>query len=188
VGFSPDYIGRTIRLVSLLFDRGFGLVPWQPAYLLLPLAAAGLVAARRAAWPTLLLPLLAGWATATWVALTMHGYWWPGRQLVVVLPLAVLAVLTWAASPARRRVAALLAAPGVLAFGWLVVDGWAERITWVTRFEEVGDPVYRALRPALPDYRDLDAGQWARHAVWLTVLAALVLAGWRAGRRERRDA
>ena len=33
-----------------------------------------------------------GWATATWLALTMQGYWWSGRQTVVVLPLAVLAV------------------------------------------------------------------------------------------------
>ena len=190
VGFAPDYLGRTIRLVSLLFDRGFGLVAWQPAYVLLPLAAAALVAARRTDWPALLLPLAAGWATATWVALTMHGYWWPGRQLVVVLPLAVLAVLAWATTRSRQRVAALLAAPGLLAFGWLVVDGWAERITWVTGFEDVGDPIYRALRLVLPNYRDLDAAHWTRHGIWLAVLSALLVAGWRSGRdqRQRRDA
>ena len=188
VGFAPDYVGRTIRLVALLTDRGFGLAAWQPAYLLVPLALAALVAARRPHWTAITLPLAAGWATATWVALTMHGYWWPGRQLVVVLPLAVLAVLTWATTRWRALVAAAVAAPGVLAYAWLVVDGRAERLTWVTRFEQVGDPVYRALRVALPDYRDLDAGQWARHGVWLAVVLALAAAGWRAGRRqEARD-
>jgi NADPH-dependent 2,4-dienoyl-CoA reductase/sulfur reductase-like enzyme len=40
--------------------------------------------------------LLDRWATATWVALTMHGWWWPGRQVVVVVPCVVLAVAWWA--------------------------------------------------------------------------------------------
>ena len=53
-------------------------------------------------------PLAAGWAVATWAALTMHGFWWPGRQVVVVLPLAaggdaVVACTPWPARwPARR--------------------------------------------------------------------------------------
>ena len=72
-------------------------------------------------------PLAAGWATATWVALTMHGYWWPGRQLVAVLPLGVIAVLVWltrhqrvrapAAGRARARSGARRAAQAVLGRG-----------------------------------------------------------------------
>ena len=34
VGSSPDYPGRAVRLVGLLIDRDFGLVAWNPAYLL----------------------------------------------------------------------------------------------------------------------------------------------------------
>ena len=53
--------------------------------------------------PLLVLPLAAGWATATWVALTMHGWWWPGRQVVVVVPCLVLAVAWWVARARAAR-------------------------------------------------------------------------------------
>ena len=48
VGFDPDYVGRGLRLVGLLVDRGFGLVPWQPAWLLVVPAVAALIGAP---WP-----------------------------------------------------------------------------------------------------------------------------------------
>jgi len=46
--------------------------------------------------------LLAGWLVATFAANTMHGWWWPGRQTVVVLPLALLSVLCWLARTGPR--------------------------------------------------------------------------------------
>ncbi len=111
-GPNADYPARSQRLLGLLVDRDFGLVPWAPGYLLLPVALGFAVAAGRAGAPRpvvdrspwhgravavlLLATLAAGWASATWLAQTMHGWWWPGRQLVVVLPAAVLLVACWA--------------------------------------------------------------------------------------------
>ena len=92
MGSDPDRIGRSRRLVGLLLDRGFGLAAWMPGYLLAVPALAVLARRRPPGWALLVLPLAAGWATATWVALTMHGWWWPGRQLGVVVPCLVLAV------------------------------------------------------------------------------------------------
>ncbi|HYD09627.1 MAG TPA: hypothetical protein VEA78_05940, partial [Acidimicrobiales bacterium] len=77
VGTNVNLGGRARRLLALLVDRDYGLVAWQPAWLLV------LPALRRNAQSAV---FLAGWLTATFVALTMHGYWWPGRQTVVVLP------------------------------------------------------------------------------------------------------
>ena len=60
----------------------------------------------------------------------MHGFWWPGRQVVVVLPLLLVAVLWWAdrvAGPLGRAAAALLGAVGLVATAALLVDGWAGR-------------------------------------------------------------
>jgi hypothetical protein len=96
VGSDPNHVGRSRRLVGLLLDRSFGLAAWMPGYLLAVPALAALLR-RRPAGSTVVLvaPLLAGWATATWVALTMHGWWWPGRQTVVVLPCLILAVAWW---------------------------------------------------------------------------------------------
>ena len=171
VGTSPDYWGRSRRLVGLFVDRQWGLVTWQPAWLL-ALAAVGAALRRRS---LLLVPLLVGWATATWVALTMHGFWWSGRQTVVVLPIAVLLVARWAPRP----LTAVGLAVGAVTWWWLVADGVAERITWVVHLEDAGSPVHRLLRPLLPDLRDPGDGDWARLVAWTVAALALVALGWR---------
>src|SRR5215217_3008559 len=145
VGTEPDYLGRSRRLVGLLVDRGFGLAAWQPAWLLAVPALAALARRRpparggpgdRRGGPpvdrgaALAWPLAAGWLVATFVALTMHGWWFAGRQVVVVLPLAALAVAWWAAGGVRRPVLLALAGGfGLLAQLWLVADGAAGRVT-----------------------------------------------------------
>src|SRR5690606_16295828 len=98
--------------------------------------------------------LAAGWATATWVALTMHGWWWPGRQVVVVVPCLVLAVAWWAGRVrAVRPVVAMCGAVGAWTWAWLVVEVLDGRRTLVVDFESTANPLYRLLRALLPDYR-----------------------------------
>src|SRR5690606_14546763 len=119
----PDYVGRSRRVVGLLLDRGFGLAAWMPGYLLAVPALAVLARRRPPGWVALVAPLAAGWATATWVALTMHGWWWPGRQVVVVVPCLVLAVAWWAGRVrAVRPVVAMCGAVGAWTWAWLVVE------------------------------------------------------------------
>jgi hypothetical protein len=177
VGTSPNYLGRTRRLVGLFVDRNWGLGSWQPAWLL-TLPALGAVVRRRPSWwPAVVLPLAAGWATATWVALTMQGFWWSGRQTVLVLPAAVLLVAWWA--PRKWTIAGIVA--GASTWVWLVVDGARERITWVLHVERAGAPVHRFLRPLLPDLRAPDGGDEARFVAWIAVVVVLLIAGWRSG-------
>ncbi|HYZ99814.1 MAG TPA: hypothetical protein VE575_13735, partial [Acidimicrobiales bacterium] len=174
MGGDPDYAGRSQRLAGLLLDRGFGLAAWMPGYLLAVPALAAFVRRRPAGWWALVVPLAAGWATATWAALTMHGWWWPGRQVVVVVPCLVLAVAWWAGRLRVVRAAvAAAAAFGALAWGWLVVEVLARRSTLVVDFETTTNPAYRAWRALLPDYRNPDTGDWLVQAVWLVVLGAL---------------
>ena len=179
IGFAPDYVGRSLRLVGLLADSDYGLVAWQPAWLLLVPAIAALAYRRPAGWIPLAVPLAAGWLVATFVALTMHGYWSPGRQLVVVLPLALLAILWWLdrMPPALRWLGCVLAVAGVTTYGWLLADGYARRLTWVWEFHEVGAPTYQGLRAILPDYRG--ESFFALHLIWGAALIALLVAGWR---------
>ena len=180
-GTDPDLSGRSRRLLGLLVDRDFGLVPWQPAWLL-AVVALGSVARRRPHWwPAVALPLAAGWATATFVALTMHGFWWPGRQVVVVLPLAVLAVAWWASTGGARSLVVVVVGlgAGALAFAALVVEGVAGRTTWVVGFEATADPIVRVLRPLLPDLRTMGATDVALLVAWGAVTAGLAVVGWR---------
>jgi hypothetical protein len=182
VGFHPDYPGRSIRLLGLLIDRDFGLAAWQPAWLLLVPALVALLIRRPPHWPVLAAPLLAGWVTATWVALTMQGFWWPGRQLVVVLPLGVLMILVWLTN-GPRRIALGLAALGLVYYGALLVTGWFGRTRWVLAPDDL-----RLHWPAallLPDDRDLGTADVIRYAIWVALTALLALRTARRCGRER---
>jgi hypothetical protein len=186
VGTDPDYAGRSLRLVGLLVDRGYGLVAWQPAWLLAVPAVAALCRAKPPGWAALVVPLAVGWLVATFPALTMHGFWWPGRQVVVVLPLAVVGVLWWLARAVRpvRVAGLLLGLAGVVTYAALLLDGWAGELTWVVGFEQVDDPLYAVRRLLLPDYRTGGPGLWVRHGAWVAAVGALAVAGWRSVRQR----
>ena len=181
VGSSPNYLGRSSRLLGLLVDRHFGIAAWQPAWLLGVPAMA--IVLRRGGLPRLVLgpPLLAGWLTATFLALTMHGYWAPGRQIVVVLPAAVLA-LAVAAARVRvlRATLPALGALGVWSYVWLVVVGRQGGLAWIVDFFTTPDPWYRAWSWLLPSYVNPSAAVWTRHGVWLAALVGLAATAWRA--------
>ncbi|MDQ4125495.1 MAG: hypothetical protein M3134_07840, partial [Actinomycetota bacterium] len=132
-------------------------------------------------WAFLLVPAAAGWLNATFVALTMHGWWWPGRQVVVVAPLLVIGVAMWAGESRRRTAwAAGLGSTGVVLWGWLAREAIARRLTLVVDFYETSNPLYRAWSLVLPDYRHPTGATWALHALWA---AALLAAVWWESRR-----
>ncbi len=182
-GTSPDVIGRSARLVGLLVDRNFGLAAWSPAILVAVPALGALVRRRPPGWTALAVPLVAGWLTATFVALTMHGYWWPGRQTVVVLPAAVLATTWWVArARSARPWLAGASAFGLAAWAWVVFEALTLRLRLVIDFDATTNPMLRAWRLMLPDYGQRAAADWARHGLWIVVLALLGAAGWRSAR------
>lgn len=187
VGFDPNLPGRARRLVGLLVDRDFGLAAWQPLWLLAVPAVAVLLRRRPGPWPWLVIPLAAGWLNATFVALTMQGWWVPGRQVVVVLPLAAVALAWWLDRAARPWwwAAGALGLLGVVSHAWLVVDGLAGRLTWVVDFASVGDPLYALRRVVLPNYLQVSAwGTWGLQALWLVVLAVASVAAVRESDRQ----
>lgn len=198
MGRSPDFAGRSWRLVGLLVDRGFGLAVWQPAWLCAVPAVAWLVAGGRApagdggpattghrpdrspglsTGLVLAAPLAVGWLVATYLALTMHGWWFPGRQVVVVLPLAVLAILAWSTgSPNRRRIVWISGLVGLLAQAFLVAEGWAHRLTWAVDPQSSIDPVLRLLRLATPDLRRMSPADRAGLVGWAVLLVVVAAA------------
>ena len=189
VGVDPDYVGRSRRLVGLLVDRHFGLAAWMPAWLLLVPALAAL-ARRRPPWAgALVVPALAGWFVATFVALTMHGWWWPGRQVVVIVPLLVLVIAWWL--PQVRVGPWLLAVGGALGIGswlWTTIEAIDRRRVLVVDFGDTANPWYRLWRNALPDGAHAMVRDDVLTIVWVAALALLAVWGWHsaAARRERR--
>ncbi len=189
VGDDPDYLTRSLRLVGLLVDRDFGIAVWQPAWLLVLPALGALLACRPPGWAAFALPLAAGWLVATFPASTMHGYWWPGRQVVVVLPLALLVLLWWLARSGTvvRVVAAVLGLAGVAGYGVLLAQGYAGEITWTSVFTDPGAPgtaLHQAVRPLLLDYRSFELAQLG----WIAGCALLAVAGWWSALRPEGEA
>jgi hypothetical protein len=156
MGDDPDYGARSGRSLGLLVDTRFGLAAWQPAWLLAVPALAGLLRRRPPGWAAVGLPLAAGWLTATYLAVRMHGWWWPGRHTLAALPVAVLAIAWWAgtrqAPPATLRWTATV---GVVGYLWLLVEGIAGHHTWVAGFWRTSYPPYVLWRLAFPDFKHL---------------------------------
>ena len=98
----------------------------------------------------------------------MQGWWFPGRQLVVVLPAAVLAIAWWAGAGGRRLAAVMvLGAVGAFTYAWLLVEGLSGRVTWAADLQTTANPIYRGMRYALPDYLHVTGGTWLLHWAWL---------------------
>jgi hypothetical protein len=183
IGFAPDYWGRGVRLSALLTERSFGIAAWQPAWLLAVPALAATVRARPARWPVLVVVLAAGWLNATFLALTMAGWWLPGRQIVVVLPAAVLMIAWWLdRQRVARRVFAVVGAIGILSWLVLAVEAATGRLTLIVDFFDTANPVYRIWRVVLPDFLRVTTATWWWHGVWIAALAVLVVLGWRSVR------
>lgn len=187
LGPSPDYASRSQRLLGLWVDRGFGLAAWQPAYLM-AVPAVAWAARRGAPHRHLLLGVpLVGWLVAAFLAQTMHGWWWPGRQVVAVLPALILLLMMWIdrAAPRSSLPFLLIGVTGVLAFLVLVIEATTGRVTLIVDFMLTANPLYRGWSMVLPDYLVPTDLTWVLHGVWTIGFAALLLAGWLTGGRHR---
>ncbi len=186
VGTDPNLWGRSTRLIGLLVDRGFGIGAWQPAYFFMPIAAGWALSVRDRAISLAVWLVAVGWIVATFVALTMHGWWFPGRQLVVILPMVALLIAAWV-EEGRRRLPVLAAAGalGLVAFGFLLVEGTVDHLTWVVDFGTTSNPLYQTYSPLLPDYLASTTATWVLHGSWVAVVLVLGWLGWRSGSFRR---
>jgi hypothetical protein len=180
MGYEANYPGRAVRLLGLLVDRRFGVAAWTPVYLLAVPALAALVRARPRGWPVLVAPLAAAWLNATFVAQTMHGWWSPGRQIVVALPALVLAVAWWVGRVrAALGLVVALGTIGLVNWAWAVFEASTGRRTLVVDFFETANPLYRTTASVLPDGMRAAPVDAVWTAVWLVVVAGLAVVGWR---------
>jgi hypothetical protein len=103
-----EVVDRLYRLLGLWIDREFGIVRWAP---IVVLALPGAVLAMRSAHGlarVLLAPVVVQLLVATFLSITMRGWWFPGRMLVVVLPLLVPLLALALTALARRRATSVM--------------------------------------------------------------------------------
>jgi len=185
MGDRANRLGRSRRLAGLLLDRDFGLAAWQPLWLAVVPGVAALVARRPSRWLVLAVPLAAGWAMATWIAVTMHGWWFPGRHVLHALPCAVLVIAWWLDRVGAGRVVAWIGvAVGAVATAWLAADTGLGDVTLVFDPWATSSPVLAAVRPLLPDVRVGALGDQVRFVLWVAAFSVAALAAVRHERRR----
>ena len=187
-GRHVDFGDRFYRLWGLFGDRRFGVGRWAP---LLLVAIPGLVLlGRRGSSHRLVLGLIAAQVLiATFVAITMMGWWFPGRTLMTVLPLFTLPLAHAAAAAATwvRAAIAVVAVYGAAITAGLAHAGHSGDVRIAVDPFDMSFPPFQVLSGLFPDYRAWTLETWGLTAFWLTLaVTSFVLAAPPARRHARR--
>jgi hypothetical protein len=167
---------RGHRLLGLLVDQRFGIGRWAPV--LLVAAPALVLLWGRGGLARLVLALVfTQFLIATFVAITMMGWWFPGRTLMTVLPLLALPLsLLMARLPGWGRLGAgLLAACSLAITASLALAGQRREIVIAVDPFDLGSPFFQLPSIIFPNYTHWDLGTWVLTLVWLLVISAAAL-------------
>jgi len=168
---------RVYRIWGLLLDQRFGTARWAPLLLLLPASLPLLL--RGGSTGRLVLGLIVAQVlVATFIAITMMGWWFPGRTLITVVPLTALplALLT-----AKLPIAGKVLAGGLgltsIAFTVALRDAVTKegvRLA-VAPFDMQWAP-FRWSRELFPNYQSWGMDTVIVTVVWLTAFVASMAA------------
>ena len=172
LGGHIEFGERYYRLWGLFIDRRFGIGRWAPL-LLTAVPGMALLALSGLAHRLTLALILAQMVIATFVAITMMGWWFPGRTLLTVLPLFVLPIGSVAVRATfwSRIIIALL---GVLTLATTLGLALASRsgeVTIAVDPFDMGFPPFQGLAGLFPLYTWWTTETWWLTAFWLTVAA-----------------
>jgi hypothetical protein len=162
---------RFYRLWGLLIDRRFGIGRWAPLLLLLAPALSLLLKQGRIG-VTVFGLIATQLLIATFVAITMMGWWFPGRPLMVVAPLFPLALtLLIARLPVAGRIAA--GSLGVMTLAFTLALQRASATHEVRLAVDPFDMHWAAFRwtaHLFPNYQTWGSETVALTVVWLSLL------------------
>ena len=169
---------RLYRLAGLWFDGEFGVLRWTPVLLLaLPAVPWLLRQPPRVRW-TLALLLVTQVLVAVFFSLTMRGWWFPGRMLIVVLPLLA-PLLAWTLSRVQASAlwmgsAAVLGLYTLLITRALYAEAAAEDVVLVVDPFALAWEPFRLLAQAYPFYTSYEPRTWILTGFWLLLCAGMI--------------
>ncbi len=170
-----EFGDRAHRLWGLFVDRRFGIGHWAPILLV---AVPGLVALvlgdrlHRLVLGLIGIQLL----IATFLMITMMGWWFPGRTLLVVLPLLIIP-LTLVAGQARLPVRAAMLVLGLYSAAitaGLAQAGHSREVTIAVDPFDMGFPPFHFVAHAFPQYTSWTWETWMLTILWLAAAGITV--------------
>ena len=186
-GFHIDFINQFYRLWGLLLDRRFGLVHWQPITLF---TVPGLFfLARQSAIPRVIAVLVgAQWLVACFVAITMMGYWFPGRTVMTIFPLlpCLLVVILERYSTSKLLWISFVITSlyGLLTSYSLIQAGKSMQIVVAFNPFELDSWLFKQIGFLFPQYTSWTFETWILTVVWLAVGFGLMTSIVRAGSQK----
>lgn len=177
LGDHLDFKQRIYRPLGLFIDERFGIGRWAPI-LLLVLPTAPLLWKITGTSRLILALLLTQILIATFVVITMMGWWFPGRTIVTVLPLMTLPlVILLMRSPIWVRLAlGVLGIYSLVITAFLAVSGHTREVVIAVDPFEMSSPIFQFIAPIVPDYRMWNAHTWIFTIMWLSIIGILMLA------------
>ncbi len=168
LGFSDRYY----RLWGLFVDRRFGLGRWAPL-LLAGIPALALLTVKCWEQRLILALILIQLLIATFVAITMMGWWFPGRTMLTALPLFVipLALLAGRAGRFGRVFLAVLGAGTLAITGALAHAGHTGEITIAVDPFDMAFVPFQAIAGLFPLYTWWTAETWQLTYLWWVLFA-----------------
>ena len=171
---------RYYRLWGLFIDRRFGIGRWAP---LLLVAAPALALLVTKTWERRLVLILIAMQLliATFVAITMMGWWFPGRTMLTALPLFVvpLTLLVVRAGAFGRVFVAVLGAYTLAVTAGLAQAGHAREITIAVDPFDMAFVPFQATGGLFPLYTWWTAETWQlTHLWWAIFIGAIAIILW----------
>lgn len=160
--------GRAYRVIGLFIDQRFGIGRWAPV-LLMALPATAWLWSRGSLSRLVLTLMVAQLFLATFLAITMMGWWFPGRTLITVLPLFALPlVMLLVRLPQWGRVVVGLLAIYTLAITIsLVIAGHNGEVVIAVDPFNLKASLFQIAAPVFPDYRTWTVRTWLLTGGWL---------------------
>lgn len=175
IGFSDRYY----RLWGIFIDRRFGIGRWAPL-LLLVIPALAIMATKAMEHRLVAALIIIQLLLATFVAITMMGWWFPGRTMLTVFPLFVVA-LALLVERVSAGAQAMLACLGLLTLTFTAALAHAGRVGEITIAVDPFDMAFvpfQAVAGLFPLHTWWTAETWQLTYLWLALLAvatALIL-------------
>ena len=163
---------RYYRLWGIFIDRNFGMGRWAPL-LLVAVPGLALLAMGKGAMRLVLALVMAQLLIATFVAVTMMGWWFAGRTMLTALPLLIVPIALVVARMSLwwRIAVAVLGVYSMAVTVGLAAAGHSREITIAVDPFDMAFPPFQGLSGLFPLYTWWTAETWWLTYFWLTLAA-----------------